>query len=210
MPAETDLGEFMRKLLLSLGALAATPASAQELALPEGDVLELRADGDLNGDGVNDIAYLAHNEDSRALTVMLSVKGEFDVDYRPEVLILDSTTTPNTLAIEGNVLKLEELSSGTTVFSSTLRFRYDGRGEHMRLIGMDASISSRTFSHDGFEASWNLLNGDATTRELKLNTGAGDEAYKPGPQRSFKRRVRPQWLSESPDPETFLEEMRDG
>ena len=200
----------MRELLLPILLVAAVPAAAQELALPEGEVLELRAEGDLNGDGVDDIAYLAHNEESRALTVMLSVKGEFDVDYRPEVLILDSTTTPNTLAIEGNVLKLEELSSGTTVFSSTLRFRYDGRGEHMRLIGMDASISSRTFSHDGFEASWNLLNGDATTRELRLNTGAGDEAYKPGRERSFKRRIRAQWLADTPDPETFLQEMRDG
>ena len=200
----------MRELLLPTLLLAAAPASAQELALPEGDVLEVRADGDLNGDGVDDIAYLAHNEESRALTVMLSVKGEFDVDFRPEVLILDPTATPSALAIEGNVLKLEEMSSGTTVFSSTLRFRYDGRGEHMRLIGMDATVHSRTFAHDGFEASWNLLNGDATTRELKLNTGDGDEAYKPGRERSFKRRIRAQWLAETPDPETFLEEMRDG
>ena len=200
----------MREMLLLTLPVAAVPASAQELALPEGDVLEVRADGDLNGDGVNDIAYLAHNEESRALTVMLSVKGEFDVDFRPEVLILDPTATPNALAIEGNVLKLEEMSSGTTVFSSTLRFRYDGRGEHMRLIGMDATVHSRTFAHDGFEASWNLLNGDATTRELKLNTGDGDEAYKPGRERSFKRRIRAQWLADTPDPETFLQEMRDG
>src|SRR5687768_6360539 len=107
----------MRKLLLSLALLAAPPASAQELALPEGDELEIRVDGDLNGDGVNDIAYLAHNEDSRALTVMLSVKGEFDVEFRPEVLILDPTATSSALVIEGNVLKLEELSRGTTVFS---------------------------------------------------------------------------------------------
>jgi hypothetical protein len=201
----------MRELLLLPTLLvAAVPASAQDLALPEGDVLEVRADGDLNGDGVNDIAYLAHNEESRALTVMLSVKGEFDVDFRPEVLILDPSATPSALAIEGKVLKLEEMSSGTTVFSSTHRFRYDGRGEHMRLIGMDATVYSRTFAHDGFEASWNLLNGDATTRELKLNTGDGDEAYKPGRQRSFKRRIGAQWLSDAPDPETFLEEMRDG
>ena len=200
----------MRELLLPTLLVAAVPASAQELALPEGEVLEVRADGDLNGDGVSDIAYLAHNEESRALTVMLSVKGEFDVDFRPEALILDSSATPTALAIEGNVLKLEEMSSGTTVFSSTLRFRYDGRGEHMRLIGMDATVYSRTFAHDGFEASWNLLTGDATTRELRLNTGGGDEAYKSGPQRSFERRIRAQWLSDAPDPETFLEEMREG
>lgn len=199
----------MRNLLLSMVALAAAPASAQELMLPEGDELELRVDGDLNGDGVNDIAYLAHNADSRALTVMLSVKHEFDVEHRPEMLILDSSSTPSALVIEGNVLKLEELSGGTTVFSSTMRFRYDGRGDQMRLIGMDARVYSRTYAHDGFEASWNLLNGDVTTRELKLNTGGGDEAYKSGPQRSFKRRIRAQWLSDAPDPETFLEEMRE-
>ncbi len=199
----------MRNLLLSMVAPPAAPASAQELMLPEGDELELRVDGDLNGDGVNDIAYLAHNADSRALTVMLSVKHEFDVEHRPEMLILDSSSTPSALVIEGNVLKLEELSGGTTVFSSTMRFRYDGRGDQMRLIGMDARVYSRTYAHDGFEASWNLLNGDVTTRELKLNTGGGDEAYKSGPQRSFKRRIRAQWLSDAPDPETFLEELRE-
>ena len=201
----------MRELLLLPTLLmAAVPASAQDLALPEGDELEIRVDGDLNGDEVNDIAYLAHNQDSRALTVMLSVKGEFDVEFRPEVLILDPSTSPSALTIEGNVLKLEEMSSGTTVYVSTHRFRYDGRGKHMRLIGMDAKVYSRTYAHDGFEASWNLLNGDVTTRELKLNTGDGDEAYKPGPQRNFKRRIRAQWLADAPDPETFLEEMRDG
>ncbi|HEY6815946.1 MAG TPA: hypothetical protein VI168_10440 [Croceibacterium sp.] len=80
----------------------------------------------------------------------------------------------------------------------------------MRLIGLDATVHSRTYAHDEFETSWNLLTGDATTRELELNTGEGDEAHKPGPQRSFKRRIRAQWLSDAPDPETFLEEMQDG
>jgi hypothetical protein len=28
--------------------------------------------------------------------------------------------------------------------------------------------------------------------------------------RSFKRRIRAQWLSDAPDPETVLKEMRDG
>ena len=206
----------MRKLVLSLGFLASVPAGAQvtQLApgieLPAGVVVEARVDRDFNGDGIEDVAYVAHNEDSRTLTVLLSVKHEFDFEYRPEVLTLDPSATPSALAIEGNVLKLEEMSSGTTVFSSTLRFRYDGRGEHMRLIGMDATVYSRTYSHDGFEASWNLLTGNATTREFKLNTGDGDEAYKPGRERSFTRRIRAQWLADTPDPETFLEEMRDG
>lgn len=207
----------MRKLLLSFGILASVPAGAQvtQLApgieLPAGVVVESRVDGDLNGDGVEDIAYVAHNADSRALTVLLSIKHELDYEYRPEVLLLElSEFTPATLTLDGNVLKLEDMTGGTTAISSTRRFRYEERGKQMRLIGLDATLYSRTYAHDGFETSWNLLNGDATTRELRLNRGEGEEAYKPAVERSFKRRIRAQWLSDSPDPEIVLEEMRDG
>ena len=196
--------------------LAAGPALAQGteilpgIELPAGAEVEARVKGDLNGDGIEDAAYIAHNDDSRALTVVLSVKDEFSVDYRTEVLELDpSAFGPGKLTLDGTVLKFEDVTGGTTTVSSTRRFRYDGRGDRMRLIGLDASVMSRTFAHDGFETSWNLLNGDATTRELKLNTGGGDAAYNSGPQHSFKRRIRAQWLSESPDPEVVLEEMRE-
>ena len=206
----------MRKLLLSFGIVAAIPAAAQvtQLApgveLPAGVVVESRVDGDLNRDGLEDVAYVAHNEDSRTLTVLLSVTHEFDFEYRPEVLPLDLTEfTPGKLSLDGNVLKFEDMTGGTTAVSSTRRFRYDGRGERMRLIGLDATVYSRTYAHDGFETSWNLLTGNATTRELKLNTGGGDAAYNPGPQRSFRRRIPAQGLADSPDPEVVLEEMRE-
>lgn len=207
----------MRKLLLSIGILASVPAGAQvtQLApgieLPAGVVLESRVDGDLNGDGVEDIAYVAHDADSRALTVLLSIKHELDFEYRPEVLLLELTEfAPATLALDGKVLRFEDMTGGTTAISSIRRFRYEDRGGQMRLIGLDATLYSRINAHDGFEASWNLLSGDATTRELRLNRGEGDEAYKPAIERSFKRRIRAQWLSDSPDPEIVLEEMRDG
>ena len=205
----------MRTYLLPLAVIASAPiqAHATEIApgieLPSGVEVEARVDGDLNGDGIADIAYLAHSEDSRALTVLLSVRGSNQ--FRPEVLTLEPTEfTPGSLALDGNVLKFEDMTGGTTAISSTRRFRYDGHGEQMRLIGLDATVYSRTFAHDGFETSWNLLNGDATTRELKRNTGGGDAAYNPGRERSFKRRTRALWLPNSPDPETVLEEMRDG
>jgi hypothetical protein len=205
----------MRKLMPLLGFLAWTPLAAQAaeivpgVELPAGIEIETQVSGDLNGDGLEDAAYVAHNEDSRALTVLLSVKDEFSFDYRTEVLILDLTEfTPATLSLDGSVLSFEDMVGGTTAVSSTRRFRYDGRGEQMRLIGLDATVYSRTYAHDGFETSWNLLNGDATTRELKLNEGASDEAYLPGRERSFKRRIRAQWLSDSPDPWIVLEEMR--
>lgn len=206
------------RLALPLAALlAAATAHAQAIEiLPgvelSGDAeLETQVNGDFNGDQIEDAAYVAHNEDSRALTVVLSVRHEFDFEYRTEVLILDPTELgPARLSLDGNVLMLEDMTGGTTAIASTHRFRYDGRGKQMRLIGLDAKLYSRTHAHDGFEASWNLLNGDATTRELRLNSGVGDEAYRPGPQRSFKRRIRAQWLSDAPHPETFLEEMREG
>jgi hypothetical protein len=206
----------MRKIVPLFMLFAATAASAQPtqivpgVELPAGIVVETQVNGDLNGDGVEDAAYVAHNGDSRALTVLLSAKREFDFDYRTEVLPLElSEFAPGKLSLDEAVLRFEDVTGGTTTISSTRRFRYDGRGERMRLIGLDASVASRTLAHDSFETSWNLLTGDATTRELKLNRGGGDAAYNPGPQRSFKRRIRAQWLADSPDPETVIEEMRE-
>src|SRR5688572_20439688 len=187
----------MRKTAPLLVLLAASAAHAQGtqivpgVELPDGAEIETQVAGDLNGDGLEDAAYVAHSDDARALTVLLSVKHEFDFEYRTEVLELElSEFTPGKLSLDGNVLKFEDMTGGTTAVSSTRRFRYDGRGEKMRLIGLDATVYSRTYAHDGFETSWNLLTGNATTRELKLNTGAGDAAYNPGPQQSFKRRIR--------------------
>jgi hypothetical protein len=190
--------------------LACAPAAAQEVALEPGIELETRVDGDLNGDDVNDTAYVAFGEDSRTLTVLLSIRGgEFDVEYAPEVLVLEPTMFgPGALTIERGVLRFEDLTGGTTAVSSIRRFRYDGLRKRMRLIGLDATVYSRTYAHDGFEASWNLINGDAITRELRLNEGPGDAAYDKVAERRFKYRIRPQWLSNAPDPETMLEEMR--
>jgi hypothetical protein len=192
-------------LLLLLGS----PAAAQDIELPPGGELEVRVDGDLNGDGTNDIAYVAHNEDGRALTVLLSVEHEVDFEFKSEVLLLDLTEfTPASLSIERGVLVFEDLTGGTTATAATRRFRYDARGKRMRLIGMDATVYSRTNAHDGFEASWNLLNGDVVTRELRLAEGAGEDAYEDGPTRRFKRRSGPVWLAGSPEAETMLEAMR--
>ena len=58
--------------------------------------------------------------------------------------------------------------------------------------------------------SWNLLNREATTRELRPNEVDGNAGYNPGPQQSFKRGIRAQWLADSPDPVSVLEEVRDG
>ena len=143
--------------------------------------------------------------------LLLSAKGEVDVDFTAETLELEPTMFgPGTLTIAGNVLTFEDLTGGTTAIASNRRFRYDGLRKRMRLIGLDATVYSRTNAHDGFETSWNLLNGDTITRELRLVEGAGEDAYENGWERRFKRRIRPQFLADSPDPETTLEEARQG
>src|SRR6187399_3730334 len=114
----------MRKIVPLLMLLAATAASAQPtqivpgVELPAGVEVETQVNGDLNGDGLDDAAYVAHNADARALTVLLSVKREFDFDYRTEVLELElSDFAPGKLSLDGNVLKFEDLTGGTTAVS---------------------------------------------------------------------------------------------
>lgn len=200
----------MRKLVPLMLCLAA-PAQAQDIELPPGTELEARVEADLNGDGIADVAYLAGNEDSRALSVLLSERSEVHFEHRPEVLVLEPASLgPGSLSIEGNVLKFEDLTGGTTAVASTHRFRYDPAIGHMRLIGLDATLYSRTFMHDGFELSWNLLTGDLITRKLRLNEAGGDAAYDPVAERKSKRRSPPIWLSESPYPEELIAELGGG
>src|SRR5688572_5765018 len=151
----------MRKALLvavSSAGLVAWPAAAVEPVVDPGETVEARVDGDLNGDGTADLAYIVATRDWRELRVVVSAGTGVRA---PEALDLElSPLGPASLSIDGSVLKFEDLTGGTTAIASTRRFRYDGLRKRMRLIGLDATLYSRTNAHDGFEASWNLLNGD--------------------------------------------------
>lgn len=198
----------MRRLALPALLLAAAPAQAQDIALDPGEALEVRAEGDLNGDGVDDLAYIVGTIDSRTLTVLLSIKHEFDVEFREERLPLEITLLgPGSLTITPGTLTVEDLTGGTTAVASTRRYRFDKAQGDMRLIGLDALLYSRTFAHDGYGLSWNLLTGDLITRELHLNEGGGDAAYDPIVERKAKRRSAKVWLAQSPDPETLISEL---
>jgi hypothetical protein len=197
----------MRRAILVPLLLATAPARGQDIELAPGMTLETRLDGDLNGDEVNDIAFISGNGDTRALTVLLSDSHEVHVDFNAETLELEPTGLgPGVLKIAGNVLTLEDLTGGTTAHATTYRFRHDGARKRMRLIGMDVTLYSRTFAHDGYEMSWNLITGDTTAHELRLANDGTDRAYADTAERRFKRRTRPVWLSETPDPDTLLEE----
>ena len=78
----------------------------------------------------------------------------------------------------------------------------------MRLIGLEASLYSRTLQHDAYELSWNLLTGDLVTRELHLSESGGDEAYDAAIEHKTKRRGGKVWLADSPDPQDLIQELQ--
>ncbi|WP_156457723.1 hypothetical protein [Altererythrobacter sp. Root672] len=184
-----------------LADIAAQPCLALEPVLGQGEELEARIDGDLDGDGNADIAYLARTEEKRELIVNLTNGGS-------ESLELDTIPLGSgELSIKRGVLLFEDLTGGTTAVGSTYRYRFDDKSLRMRLIGLDATLYSRTYAHDGFELSWNLLNGDLITRKLQLNKGGGDAAYDPIIETKRKKRSGPVWLAQSPDPEALISEL---
>jgi hypothetical protein len=197
----------MRKLAVAAVVLIglAAPAGAIEPAVAAGETLETRLDADLNGDGAADLAYIVNADDWRELRVQIAGRNQVEA--------LDLSTDPlgaGELAMAGNVLTFTDLTGGTTAYASTRRYRYDGTNKRMRLIGMDVTFYSRTYAHDGYEASWNLLTGEGKAHEMRLTAGAQeDRTYDEVKQHSFRRRTRAVWLSGTPDPEELLEEMRE-
>lgn len=198
----------MKRTAIAL-LLIAAPVAAQEGPQPfldEGESIEVELRADLNSDGNPDLAYVAAKEDRRELRVVLSYVNETDFGELPtQVLALDAYPLANaSLAVKGKVLVLEKLSGGTTAVASTHRFRWDDKLGAMRLIGLDATLYSRTFAHDGREASWNLLTGDLITRRLRLNTAEGDAAFDKVEEKRSKKRSPALGLEHSPSGDELL------
>lgn len=196
-------------------ALVSAPLSAQadppQPFLAEGETVEVQLTADLNGDGNPDLAYVAAREDHRELRVVLSYVNETDFgEQAPEVLVLDPLPLGDAQlsvsgGVRGKVLVFEELTGGTTAVASTHRFRWDDKLGGMRLIGLDATLYSRTYAHDGKEASWNLMTGDLVTRRLKLGSPSGDAAYTKLPETRTKKPSPPVKLEDSPSGDDLLE-----
>jgi hypothetical protein len=202
----------MRQALLAL-ALIGAPAPTQEgpqVFLREGESIETELRTDLNGDGNPDLAYIAAQEDERELRVVVSYVNETDFGELPaQVLALDPYPLGDgRLSVaggaRGKVLVLADLTGGTTAVASTHRFRWDDKLGGMRLIGLDATLYSRTFAHDGREASWNLLTGNFTSQTLKLRGGGGDVAYDEVDKKRTRKRSAPLRLEDSPSGDDLL------
>lgn len=207
----------MRVVALVL-ALIAAPLAAQEGRQPvlaEGEELEAEARADFNSDGLEDLAYVARNgptdvaiggNERRELRVVISYRNETDFGHNPaQVLALDPyPLAPATLTLKGNVLLLNDLTGGTTAVFSTHRFRWDPKLDAMRLIGLDATFYSRTFAHDGKEASWNLLTGVLLTHTLRLRQDDSDRAYDEVGKQRRRKASPPLRLEQSPSGDDLL------
>ena len=73
----------------------------------------------------------------------------------------------------------------------------------MRLIGLDATVYSRTFAHDGNEMSWNVATGDTITTQLKVAT-TGDRGYDKLHTRKFRQPVSTIYMEDTPGAEEEL------
>ena len=192
----------MRGLIALLIATWPAGAAALEPLLKSGEELDGRIDADFNGDGLKDIAYVTRSEDNRNLVVSVA-------DNATEYLPLETTPLGSgELSFANGVLVFDDLTGGTTAYATTRRYRFDQANIRMRLIGFDTTLYSRTYAHDGFELSWNLITGRLITRELHLNEKGGDAAYDPIVEKTTIRKSGKVWLVDTPDPETLMEQVR--
>ena len=175
--------------------------------LKDGEEIESRTDGDLNGDGDIDTAWIVRGEDSRSLHVSFAVRGEYDLSHDPagSVALDPFPLGPAEMAVSKGVLVVKDLTGGTTATAITYRYRGEKTQPRMKLIGLDATLYSRTYAHDGAGMSWNLLTGDVAATKMKL-VGSGENAhYGKSPVKRFRRPVQTYYMEDTPDVEEALD-----
>lgn len=210
----------MRTLVLAAALLTAGTAQATQrpevpvmsddaiaATLEAGQEVETRVDGDMNGDGDIDTAWIVRGNDKRFLHVQFAARGEFDLYHEPAGSAeLDAFPLgPAEMTASKGVLVIKDLTGGTTAISATYRYRGERTKPRMQLIGLDATLYSRTYAHDGAEMSWNLLTGDVIATKLKL-LGSGENAnYDKLVVKRFKRPVKARYLEDTPNAEEALD-----
>lgn len=188
--------------------------SAEEMQglMPNGAKMETRVDGDFNGDGEIDTAFVWRSEEgvdeARGLMVGVAYRNEFDLGHDPAgELSLDPFPLGGSasLSVRKGVLIVEDLTGGTTATHSIRRYRYDAKQRKMRLIGIDAERYSRTNSHGTIKISWNLLDGTHIVERGEPNTGPGDEAIIYAKPERTVRKALPVWMEGATDPDALID-----
>lgn len=211
---------MIRSMAGAMLMLAPAPAVAQRVPVPvaeeaelkglsaDGAEIEARVNGDLNGDGEIDTAFIERGDDQRRLHVIIAYRDEFNLGHDPigEYALDVSPLGPAEMTIRNGVLTVKDLTGGTDAIQATYRYRYDAKAKQMRLIGLDADAYSRNFQGDSFAISWNLLTGDYITRysKLKPKGSSGDEAFEAPVERRRKRPSPPIFLDKTPSPEELV------
>jgi len=182
------------------------------LELPDRARLETRRDGDINGDGIPDVAFVGGNDDARWLVVKIGYKDELEWGFEPASVYKRLDPYPlgaANLSVKNNVLLVEDLVGGTTATSAKYRYRWEPAQKRMRLIGLDATTYSRTNSHDSVETSWNLLTGAHVVVRGIVNKGAArdsDPAYAYSEPERTVRKSSPVYMEDTPDPDGLVDD----
>ena len=211
---------MLRSLTLTAALLVCGTAHAAPLSMPippitneqlqagleEGQEIEARVDGDLNGDGDPDTVYVVGGPDERIVRVVLSIRSEFEAGQMlgGSLKLQPDPLGGAMLTIKNGVLVIEDLTGGTTAMSATYRYRVAKAQPQMQLIGMDVTVYSRTYAHDGNEMSWNVATGSTITSLLKVSGAGEDRRYDKLYTRKFKQPIRTILMDDTPEPESEL------
>jgi hypothetical protein len=172
------------------------PAEGRTAAdfMPRGWVNEEEVTGDLNGDGLPDVARRiiedlpveidgVWNERYRALVVLFGKKGGgFERAAVASKLLSCSTCAGMlgdpaggnlSLEIKNGVLNVSQLSGSREATDLTQRFRYDSRLKRFLLIGEDIETHDRILGHSQSESS-NYLTGVRITKKHRVLRKNGD------------------------------------
>lgn len=215
----TGMASFRIAPLILVAGTLAWPAWGQERpSMPRpsdeellgmmdpGDELEVRFDGDINGDGDADLAWIERGDDTRKLVVLIGYRSEVEIGHQPpsQASLDPFPLGPAALSVKGNVLIVEDLTGGTSATVATYRYRWDPAELRMRLIGLDAKFYSRTNNHGWNSISWNLLTGNVIEERAEL-VGSGENASyaKPVAKRSSKP-VTPVYMEDTPNAEELV------
>jgi hypothetical protein len=198
-------------LVCSAAAGSASRSSDAEIAakLKVGEEVEARINGDFNGDGEIDTAWIAAGPDGRTVHVHFALRKGADLHHVPagSFALPSERLGPADLSVSKDVLVIRDLTGGTTALAATYRFRGDAAATRMRLIGLDARLYSRTFAHDGAKMSWNLLTGDLVTARLELTRSGDETAYREAGTKRVRRPIAVVDMESTPDAESELAAM---
>lgn len=190
------------------------PLSDDEIkaSMKDGEEIESRVDGDINGDGDIDTAYIIRSDETRWLYVQFAARGEFDMYHElAGSFELDVYPQGNAeMTISKGVLIVKDLTGGTTATMATYRYRGEKTQPKVRLIGLDVTVYSRTYAHDGSDMSWNVLTGDVITTRFKVRGTGDDVGYDKGEIRRFKRPVKAYYMDDTPNADATLDDAMAG